>query len=78
MLFAREANLPLNLMTEKDTTDSDREISDAKYVRNLENNLREIHQLARETMKNNSNRQKRNFDKKYTRTILRSRRFSAP
>lgn len=43
--IAREANLPLNLMTEKDTTDSDHEVSDAKYVRNLENNLREIHQF---------------------------------
>lgn len=63
MLIAKEANLPLNLMNEREDTESNHEISDAKCVRNLENNLREIHQLAREIMKNNSNRQKRNFDK---------------
>lgn len=43
MLFVREVNLLLNLMIEKDIIDSDCEISDVKYVYNLENNFREIY-----------------------------------
>lgn len=43
MLFVREVNLLLNLMIEKDIIDSDCEISDVKYVCNLENNFREIY-----------------------------------
>lgn len=43
MLFVREVNLLLNLMIEKDILDSDCEISDVKYVSNLENNFREIY-----------------------------------
>lgn len=43
MLFVREVNLLLNLMIEKDIIDSDCEISDVKYVSNLENNFREIY-----------------------------------
>lgn len=51
MLFAREANLSLNLMTEKDAKDSDHEIYNTEYVRNLEIKLKRNLSISKRNVK---------------------------
>ena len=62
MVFGREARIPLDLMTEN-TSDSEYVSNEAEYVRKLQEELHNIHTLARDTMKKSMQRQKHYYDR---------------
>ncbi|KAK3084183.1 hypothetical protein FSP39_009670 [Pinctada imbricata] len=63
MLHGREARIPSDLLTERDSNDSNSYRYEAEYLRDLQEKLSEIHDIARETLKKSSERQKRNYDR---------------
>ncbi|KAK3104448.1 hypothetical protein FSP39_002287 [Pinctada imbricata] len=63
MLHGREARIPSDLLTERDQNNSNSYHYEAEYVRDLQEKLSEIHDIARETLKKSSERQKRNYDR---------------
>ena len=64
LVFGKEAKLPINIMTddEKNIT-SEKEENRSVYVRELQEKLTAIHELARENTKQASRRQKNYFDR---------------
>ena len=64
LVFGKEAKLPINIMTEDEKNiTSGKEENRAVYVRELQEKLTAIHELARENTKKSSQRQKNYFDR---------------
>lgn len=61
MIFGREMVLPLDVMTEPPVTDPGVQ-NETEYVMGLQQNIREIHRLAREQLNKEAKRQKRQYD----------------
>ena len=66
MVFGTEISIPLDLVSDRIQEGEEEEVpvSESEYVRNLENELDLIHQVARETMGKSTERQKMQYDRK--------------
>ena len=66
MVFGTEISIPLDIVSDRMQEGEEEEVpfSESEYVRNLENELDIIHQVARETIGKSTERQKIQYDRK--------------